>query len=340
MGVVGLLLALACALFSPARADSLPAPEESPLISLKATPVPLSHRDKAVTTVGRLTYLGGLHLSSPDKKFGGISGFVVSPDGEKLLGVSDQGYWFLADLDYDGSRLATVSQAKMTPLTDTEGKYIYGPDRDAEAVTLVDGSGFVVSFEGNHRFWYYQAANQLDFESILQSNAQTLTFAPDLSPVLSVLPDNFGIEALTTLQDGRMLAISESGEDHRARGLTRSWIIGRGEALPLAYKFQDRFRPTDMATLPNGDVLVLERHFSLAKGMASRLRLIKAADIYERAVLKGEVIAEMAFPYNLDNMEALAVRQNDKGETLIYMMSDDNYNPLQRTLLMMFRLED
>ena len=51
------------------------------------------------------------------------------------------------------------------------------------------------------------------------------------------------------------------------------------------------------------------------------------------------MIADLAYPFNMDNMEALAVRQNEAGDTLVYIMSDNNYNRMQRNLVMMFKLD-
>ncbi len=45
-------------------------------------------------------------------------------------------------------------------------------------------------------------------------------------------------------------------------------------------------------------------------------------------------------PLTLDNMEGVAARQSERGETLIYLISDDNFRLLQRTLLMVFALEE
>jgi hypothetical protein len=39
-----------------------------------------------------------------------------------------------------------------------------------------------------------------------------------------------------------------------------------------------------------------------------------------------------------DNLEALSVTQ-EGGRTILWLASDDNYNPLQRTLLMKFALD-
>ena len=41
---------------------------------------------------------------------------------------------------------------------------------------------------------------------------------------------------------------------------------------------------------------------------------------------------------SVDNMEGLAVRQDADGRVFAYLVSDDNFNPLQRTLLFMFEL--
>jgi len=41
----------------------------------------------------------------------------------------------------------------------------------------------------------------------------------------------------------------------------------------------------------------------------------------------------------VDNMEAIAVHTDDAGRTVLTVMSDDNFNPLQRTLLMRFAVD-
>ena len=56
------------------------------------------------------------------------------------------------------------------------------------------------------------------------------------------------------------------------------------------------------------------------------------------ATLGGKEIAEFSMRENIDNMEGLALRRGADGKTFLYMISDDNYNPLQRTLLLMFEL--
>jgi hypothetical protein len=42
---------------------------------------------------------------------------------------------------------------------------------------------------------------------------------------------------------------------------------------------------------------------------------------------------------NIDNMEGIATRRGQHGETFVYLLADDNYNPVERTLLLMFELQ-
>ena len=98
--------------------------------------------------------------------------------------------------------------------------------------------------------------------------------------------------------------------------------------------------PTAAARLPSGRVLVLERGFVAANlEISARLVRLDAGAPRAGAVLAGEVLAVLRRPLTVDNMEGLAARPGADGRTLIYLLSDDNFSPFQRTLLMMFELD-
>ena len=69
-----------------------------------------------------------------------------------------------------------------------------------------------------------------------------------------------------------------------------------------------------------------------------RLRKIAAADIKPDAILEGEVLIEADNRFQIDNMEGVAVTANAAGETVITLISDDNFSFFQRTLLLQFAL--
>ena len=92
--------------------------------------------------------------------------------------------------------------------------------------------------------------------------------------------------------------------------------------------------------LPNGDVLVLSRYFKLLGGFKARLERIPAGAIGGNAVLSGELLARFAPPLTVDNYEGVSVARDTDGTTLVYILSDDNFHFLQRTLLLLFHLDE
>jgi hypothetical protein len=64
-----------------------------------------------------------------------------------------------------------------------------------------------------------------------------------------------------------------------------------------------------------------------------------AADVKSGGTVRARELAWLASPYAVDNLEGLAARKGARGETLLWLISDDNFNPLQRNILLMFELE-
>ena len=147
-------------------------------------------------------------------------------------------------------------------------------------------------------------------------------------------PTNGGIEALARLGDGRLLALTErlNADDDHVRG----WINMKGRWQRLRYRRTGLFVPTGATTLANGDVLVLERRFTWLGGFASRVARVSRRDIRAGATLDGTEIATIDLPLIVENFEGIAVRPLRNGGTHIYLISDDNFHALQRTLLLMF----
>jgi hypothetical protein len=301
--------------------------------------VSLHHHDLNINRIGPLVYSGGLVLNSDDDRFGGLSGLQLSPDGRTMLAVSDKGYWVGATLDYDErGQLAGVRNVMISPLLGLDGQPLNKDnkaDADAEDLVEIPGSGIVVSFEGKNRLWHYGATLT---DVFFGKKPHPLPLPVDVAQAIEKLPRNGAIEAMTHFSPGTLFVVAEDA--NKNDDLHDAWLIGLTQVAKMTYRSSDNFKPTGLSVLPNGDVLVLERRFTLMQGLATRLKRLRREQVVENAVLEGEEIATLAFPYNIDNMEGLFVREGDYGETLIYLVSDNNYNPLQRTMLMMFRLEE
>ena len=98
------------------------------------------------------------------------------------------------------------------------------------------------------------------------------------------------------------------------------------------------FDVTDGSFLPNGDLLILERKFSMAEGVAMRLRRLRAETIRKGGIADGPVVFDGGMDYQIDNMEGLDIWRRDDGALMLSLISDDNHSILQRNLYLEFRL--
>ncbi len=101
----------------------------------------------------------------------------------------------------------------------------------------------------------------------------------------------------------------------------------------------DDYDVTDLAFLPSGEALILERRFALLRGLSIRLRRVEAGAIRPGALVDGPVIFESEPSHQIDNMEGLALHQ-DGAETVLTLVSDNNFSRMQRTLLLEFALSE
>lgn len=258
------------------------------------------------------------------------------------MAISDEAFWVTGKLGYEGDRLASASGVTIAPLLDRDGLPLDDKSGDAEGLASTDGDDttgdLLVSFEGDHRLWRYPFA---------EAGVRAIPVDIALPPETRLAPRNGGLEGIAKVGDGLLLAVSERHRD--PSGDYRAWLIPYGADAPqaraLALKPIAPFAITDVRVLPGGDVLTLERRYAATTGVGMQMRRIPK-EAFTRAIagelaepLDGEVVANLDADWRIDNMEGLAVRVGDGGETLLYVVSDDNYNrPIQSTLLVMVEL--
>lgn len=293
-------------------------------VAVTSTPVPLNEADTSVAAVGPLRYLGGVHLTSPDRRFGGFSTLGVSADGRRMVSISDRGAFMSAAIrtDADGI-LVGIDDVDMSALTDTEGRILEGKHwTDAESMSPGVNGEIIVSFERDHRLLSYPPG---------ENRAKFLRPPAEITS----LPDNHGIEALTLLDDGRLLAIAEGDPKEDA---TIAWVSRPDGWDVMTYRTSGGYRPTGAATLPGGDVLILERYFTPRDGVRIRIVRLASGVIQAGAELKSHLVADLKPPFSIDNFEGIEARMGADGNAIVYLISDDNFNPSrQRTLFLMFR---
>lgn len=319
------LLAGACAGASPGPAVA----QDQPL-EIRSAAQPFKIDDPSAKTIGRLVWRGGIMMTANSRHFGGWSDLHVSPDGKTLTSISDEGAWLTATIEYDGeANLAGLGNARIGQLHGPDGGLIADKiEADAEGFARMPDGSWLISFERNHRLWRYG----------------TLTSTPTLveGPAeIARQPANGGIEALTVLADGRIIAISE--EYGERPGTAMGWIGtptagGRYQWRTFTYATIPDFRPTSIAQLPDGSFATIERAFDMVRGVRCRVMRFDAAELMAGGTVRPEELARLASPYAVDNLEGIAATKGARGETLVWLISDDNFNPLQRNILLLFEL--
>lgn len=317
----------------PALADVPRRPEALVRVDIAAMPITaFDHRDASRVRFGALAFRGGLVLSSSDPNFGGISGLRVAADGSRFLSVTDKGRWIAGRIVYDGGRPAGIADAEMAPLLGPDGKPLGARGwYDAEALTGADGIVHV-GIERVHRIVRFDVGRHG-----LKAPGQPIAVPPGIGR----LPSNKGIEALVAVPKGlplagSLIAISERGLD--ADGNILGFILGGPQAGTFAVRRSDDYDVSDAALTPDGDLLVLERRYSLLRGVAMRMRRVSLAAVKPEAIVDGPIVIEADMGFQVDNMEALSVHRGAGGETVLTIVSDDNFSPLQRTILLQFTL--
>ena len=94
---------------------------------------------------------------------------------------------------------------------------------------------------------------------------------------------------------------------------------------------------TDIALLPDGHILVLQRSYSASTFPGMAVTRSPASAIAKGKTVRPETLLEARMPfYAIDNMEGIAVCRRN-GELRVNILSDDNFNiGRQRTLLLQF----
>jgi hypothetical protein len=293
-------------------------------------------REPARTRFGALEFRGGLILESANRDFGGLSGLRIMAGGERFISITDKGNWLRGRIVYRGKIPIAIADAEMAPILGPDGKPLRSRGwYDAEALAVADG----VAYVGIER------VNQIvrfDFaKEGLRARGRPLAVPPGMK----LLPHNQSIECVEMAPKGSPLAgtlisISERGLD--TGGNLMGFLIGganlQGGVGVFSLKRTDDFDVSDCAATPDGNLLVLERRFSWARGLAIRIRSVPLTTIKPGALVDGRELIFADMGSQIDNMEGLSVHRAADGAVVLTLISDDNFSPLQRNLLLQFTL--
>ena len=299
--------------------------------NLYAARVALDPGDPGRAKVGGLTFMGGVHLTSRDPAFGGYSSLAVRGDRFTLLSDGGNVVSFRMGADW------TLSDIGFLNLPGGPGAGWEKGDRDSESMAMDPRTGQIwAGFEYANAIWRY-APGFARVEGHVAPGA------------MAKWPTNGGPESLVRLHDGRFLVIAETARGPRVpvplrRGRQALVFAGdplktRDPAIRFTYRPPNGYDPSDATELPDGRIVILNRAFSLPFVFTNILVLVDPREIREGATVTGRAIATLEPPLIHDNFEGVAATR-ESGKTMLWLVSDDNEaTPLERTLLLKFRLD-
>lgn len=301
-GVVAAVLLAAAACAGVATSTPQPAGPDIPIrIEARRTPLGIG----GTTLAPGVRYAGGLTLRG--SHLHGLSDLKVEDDRAWI--VSDFGDLIRLTLRFDSDgRLVTADQGTRRALVDIDGTALTSKARaDAEGLAILPDGGMLVAFEGEHRIWSYGTGGL---------ERPVAVAAPNVD-----LPRNEGFEGLASAPGG-WLVLAEGGGvwlcDARA-------CAAFGDLRP-----SDGYCFTGADRDPRGDGwYVVERRWAPPLDLRMRVRRLSTEGRLS------EPLIELRPPASVDNFEGIAAVATPGGVRL-YLLSDDNANPFQRTLLLAF----
>lgn len=260
-------------------------------------------------------YLGTYIWTSEAEGFGGLSGIDVSEDGTKFVAVGDRGVLYVGSFQREGELIAGVT-AKAHVLQIEESGGGPGPKIDSEGIAWHPDGRIFISFERIHRIRSYAAPGE--FGEWLPQPRDFLAF-----------PANGSLEALAIGPDGALYTMPEKYLTRDGRIPVYRYRDGTWD-IPFTIPRRGQFVPVGANIGPDERLYVLERQFL---GFAFRTR-VRRFDLSGG----GEEVLLQTPAGRHDNLEGLAVWRDEWGDLRLTMISDDNFNFLQRTEIVEYRL--
>jgi len=271
---------------------------------------------------GMLRFVRGWRLVGSNDAFGGFSALaVIGPDRFQLMG--DNGYWTRLTIHPGG----TVTATRIATLPVGDGKSQRKSQRDVESMIFDPATGKTrVALEGINQVWRLDPALEH-----IESRARL----PEPH-----WPSNRGPEAMVRVAGGRTVIFSEDADDD-PRG--REALLFAGDpsepgtkAIRFFYDSEGKGLVSDAAPLPDGRILLVHRRLGFFPVFTTILGIVDPSEVHPGITLTSSAIGRVPTPL-AENYEGAAIVERN-GRIFLWLVSDDNFNSWQRSLLVEFEL--
>lgn len=278
------------------------------------------------------------------EKFFGISALAYDSDTHILYMLSDRSRLYAFDLEVKNGKISRLKPLWAKRLRDRYGHKYFVRSSDSEGMALIARNGkkyLLISFEQNPRILLFDLRGRevgLPVQKSLGDLKERLSLTglpPILRKPFSYRKKNQMLESVTyTKRYGAV--VTPEFPLRKTKGDLQGLYNHKGCICHFKRHGND-LAVTELEALADGSLLALQRGVHLGKGIRVETQLLKI-DIGK--IRHGICPSELLFHastdegWALDNFEGLC----GIGEGLFLMVSDDNGNFFQKTILVLFKL--
>ncbi len=260
-------------------------------------------------------------------KFCEISDIAYDRQEDILYALSDKGRIFRSRVSVKDGKIAAFKLLSAKALKGRDGRKFFGKKRDSEGLAL-KGKHLYISFERKPRIIKYDKT--MHFK-------KRLKLPKPLRKIKHYQGKNRALEALCYSKKYGFITAGEYPLREQIGGYGYHDIYNM-DGILCRIKRDRGVGITELESMEDGNLLMLQRRFEM-RTFSFETTLSK---VYLDAVKEGEcpvkILAWMSSKegWNIDNYEGLT-HYHDK---LYFMISDNNNNPLEKTILTLFKIKD
>ena len=265
-----------------------------------------------------------------------LSALAWDEDEQILYAVSDGGRLFHLLPEFAGGVLSGVAGVAGYPLRDANGEPLRGARADSEGLALENAengirgdSRLVVSFERRPRLVRYTPTGRY---------VGTIPLPAPLTTVANYASSNKSLESVAHHPSAGWLTAPERPMRDGAPGVIRIWGVAGGY-----WDYRLREAPGNslvaMEALSDGSIITLERGYGLMYlhvVIALRRTGPLSTEPGAMPTISTAAVFDSTQGWRVDNFEGLARHRGLN----FFLVSDDNQNRVQRTLLLYIRITD
>jgi len=236
-----------------------------------------------------------------------------------LFALSDRGYLYTLELKLEAKKIKELKLLNAKRLLSKNAKPLEGKKRDSEGMDILE-EGLLISFERLPK------VSLFDFNGLRIKNYE---LPAPLDNIKNYQSKNKALEAVLYHDEFGFITVAEAPLKHHDKNLHTLYSHSQRWQLSVSENV------TAIELLNDGNILVLERGFSLTRGHHILLKKVFIKQC-EKRVCKSEILASFKSEdgWNLDNFEGLThIKDN-----LYLMVSDDNANFFQKCLFVLFEV--